>query len=511
MDLRKRGARKERALPKGRIDPLSVDGNAPGAIGISSESMAALAHLYQVSPSIQAARTVLCGQLLSSGVVVRRAGRDVNLKDTFQRHLESVWIPFARNVIDSFLQFGMCLVSLEEEPPAPFANFLKGREAAGASDMGVSDNGRTKRSRPPDAAQSRAQKRPIDQDSRADARLVAHKQSSTVNLVPHVPDLGTYQLSFVRSGELSYRREYIVSAVGSDAVYRRDYSSELFIKSPPDHSGNICSPTATCFQSASFVAALEELALQAEVVRARQLLVTQPVQRTAHNNNLDPANLFFDSESRAVQASAAAEDDAAQAGSLAMQARLMATINRMQTTNDVSGGAGGGGAATAIPTHVPPALPPTLFAAPERQSVVPGVRPPEARSDLVDIIRVVNDHVAAAFGVPASIIFEGKFSSNSMSQWAHADPNPNPNPNPNRQRPDVALRVSADAALPRPSRQAAAAQHHGGEPRRCCESRVDRVVPRGLSRLQRGRRPRASNRSTRVDRGSRGAVHRRCD
>jgi hypothetical protein len=29
---------------------------------------------------------------------------------------------------------------------------------------------------------------------------------------------------------------------------------------------------------------------------------------------------------------------------------------------------------------------------PERQQVVPGVRPPEARSDLVDLMRVVNDH-----------------------------------------------------------------------------------------------------------------------
>ena len=44
------------------------------------------------------------------------------------------------------------------------------------------------------------------------------------------------------------------------------------------------------------------------------------------------------------------------------------------------------------------------------------MRPPEARSDLVDLIRVVNDHGAASMGVPASVIFEGKFSSNSMSQ-----------------------------------------------------------------------------------------------
>ena len=142
------------------------------------------------------------------------------------------------------------------------------------------------------------------------------------------------------------------------------------------------------------------------------MLVTQPVARTQGSQNLDPANLFFDSESRAVQASATAEDDAAQAGSLALQAQMMATINRLQTSD---AGARPGGT-SAVPTHVPPALPPNLFACPDRQQIVPGVRPPEARSDLVDLMRVVNDHIAAAMGVPASVIFEGKFSSNSMSQ-----------------------------------------------------------------------------------------------
>ena len=34
----------------------------------------------------------------------------------------------------------------------------------------------------------------------------------------------------------------------------------------------------------------------------------------------------------------------------------------------------------------------------------------------MDIMRCVNDHIAGALGVPASVIFEGKFSSNSMSQ-----------------------------------------------------------------------------------------------
>ena len=123
-------------------------------------------------------------------------------------------------------------------------------------------------------------------------------------------------------------------------------------------------------------------------MRARQLLVTQPMQRVAGNNNLDPSNLFFDSESRAVQASATAEDDAQQASSLATQAKMMAMINRLQTTNAVQQP----GSAPAAPAHVPPPMPPQLFACPERQQVVPGVRPPEARSDLVDLMRVVNDH-----------------------------------------------------------------------------------------------------------------------
>ena len=92
-----------------------------------------------------------------------------------------------------------------------------------------------------------------------------------------------------------------------------------------------------------------------------------------------------------MQASATAEDDAQQASSLATQAKMMQIINRLQTTNAVQqpGGAPGPSAA---PAHVPPPMPPQLFAAPDRQQVVPGVKPPEARSDLVDIMRCVNDH-----------------------------------------------------------------------------------------------------------------------
>lgn len=370
MDLRKRGKRKdpvtqEERRKKARLgDPLNaIDAGSPGEIRVSSDTMVAIQHLYNSSPSIQAARTILQGQLLGSGVVVRREGRDVNLTPTFSRHLEDVWLPFARDVVDHFLMFGFVLVSLETEAPPPFANFLKGKEMAATSAMAPRGRAAPPAREAPTPTETRARAGgPVEDDVRLDARLRrANKgrvSGTGANLVPMVPDLGQYEVSFVHAGDSNYKREYRVFSTNSDSIYRQDYASELFFKSHPDPAGNLCSPVATVFQSASFISSLEELALQAEVVRARQLLVTQPAIRTPTNQNLDPSNLFFDSESRAVQASASADEDTAQAHNLATTAKLMAVINRMQTT-DQSGRerpAASGGV-----THVPPPMPPQLF------------------------------------------------------------------------------------------------------------------------------------------------------
>ena len=366
LDLRKRVVRRDPPKTrggKGKEDPSplsAIDAGSPGEIKISNDTLYALNHLYHASPSIQAARTILVSQLLSSGCVVRRDGRDVPLKDTFARHLHDVWVPFSKKVIDHFLQFGFVVVSLEEEAPPPFANFIKGKAMAAQSEMGPAANGDDNRRKdPPDQSQLRAQKRPIaassDQKLRTPKRGAGVAGPSTpTNFVPVVPDVGQCELSFIYVGESNYRRQYRIFSTNSDSVYKQDFSSEVFFRHEPDAAGNICSPVATVFQSASFISALEELALQAEVVRARQMLVTQPISKTQGAQNLDPANLFFDSESRAVQASATAEDDAAVAQNLALQAKMMATINRLQTT-DTSGRPGG---SSAVPAHVPPPMPP---------------------------------------------------------------------------------------------------------------------------------------------------------
>jgi hypothetical protein len=395
MPILNRGLKRKtkETVNKNRNNGLNVGPAAPlstselGEVYISSNDLDKLHALYTTSPSIQACRSILVGQLLGSGIVIRRDGKDISLKPTFQQHIEQHWLPFARDLIDSFLTFGFAVVALDEQLPEKFARLRN-------LDVGA--------------------KKPT-------------------NYIPLVVDHALYTLSYERVGEFGYQRNYRVQ-ITKNSKYVVDSTCEVFCRTPPDAYGNPISPTSTVYQSASFVSALEDLALQAEVVRSRQVLVTQSATKHLNAQGIDPQSLFFDSESRHNNQQSNVEDDADAANALAIQSKLMTVINRMQTTDgngssesthrrSVAGGS----------TSVPPPLPPYLFSTPEKQSVVSGIRPPECRNDLTEIIRVMNDHVGASFGCPASIIFEGKYSSNSMSQCAAAfqqsiidSTNPNP-------------------------------------------------------------------------------------
>ena len=373
MDLRKKGARaaRPRQSPGGPLAPLS---NATtGEVRISTDQMHAIHQLYQTSSSMQAARQILLGQLLSSGIVIRRKGKDVELTEQFAKHLEGVWLPFARDVIDSLLQYGFVAVSIEEELPPPFGGLN---------------------------SEEREAKRPRTLSLQTAPRQVDNP-SGAVNLVPVVCETGSYEVSFVLGGRGGYRREYRVASMSASKSYTIDSDVGLFFKTPPDTYGNINSPVATCFDQASFVAALQELALNAEVTRARTQLVTQTVPKPNGSGAaaLEPAALFFDSESRALQSSDSQSQANEQAQSLGMMAKMMEELNRLRTTNfpDSSGRPG-------PVSHLPPEVPPRLFTIPDRQQLVPNLRAPEARSDLEALLRYSNDAICASMGVPASIV-----------------------------------------------------------------------------------------------------------
>lgn len=363
---------------------------------------------------MQAARCILMGQLLSSGIVLRRNGKDVPLTEGFAKHLESVWMPFARDVIDAFIQYGFAAVSIEEEDPPPFTAFKNGGKGVGDA---VDAEKRSKRQRLGSTA-----------PAKAESETAQDLLRSQTNLIPCVCEMGTYEVSWLMGGRRGYKRRYRVATLSNARALQVDPDVGLFFKSEPDSYGNINSPVATCFEQAAFVAALQELALNAEVVRARTQLITQAAPKIGTAAaQLDAANMFFDSESRAIHERDKANENNEQASSLAMMVRLCESLNKSQTHAAPGGGAG----PSAGPlSHVPPEvrsfdtqtqhwkavlttcvctlqIPPRLFTIPERQQVVPNLRAPESRTDLENLMRIVNDQICAALGVPASVVFEG--------------------------------------------------------------------------------------------------------
>lgn len=360
LDLRKRGARstQPRTAPGGPLSALETAGH--GETRVSVEQMKAISQLYWSSTSFQAARQILLGQLLSSGIAVRRQGKDVELTEDFAHFIEATWLPFARDVVDSFLQYGFVAVSIEEELPEPFAPASK----------------RSRRSLP----------------SQTGAKVTAKlgENDKLANLVPIVAEIGTYEVSFIHGGRGGYRREYRVSCLSANQSYTIDEQMGLFWKTPCDLHGNLCSPVATGFESASFISSLTELALNAEVIRTRTQLITQSQPKPPGSGALDAANLFFDSESRAIQTGDAAEADRAQAQSLSLVTKLCDVIARVRVLNQAQpngvGNCGwlmcavlllllqnkyqttnnsGGGPSSAPTSHLPPEIPPRLFTVPK--------------------------------------------------------------------------------------------------------------------------------------------------
>jgi len=385
-----------------------------GECRINTKQMAAIQHLYHTSPSIQATRTILMGQLLGSGLQLTRAGKAVKLTPTFSRYLESKWTPFAREVIDHTLMYGMCVVSIEEEDPPPFSKFIeesrkvavpsaKRRKAAGG---------------PASDAPSGQPGDPQTKSASEGAQVVANAPgppASAPNLVPIVPVYGTYEVAMTPSGRAAYSRRARVFTTSPAHAYTEDPYAAVFFRNDPDVDGNLVSPVASAFEFASFVNALRELALSAEVVRATPTLVTQSAPRTNNSTSggVDTASLFFDSEARAVNQQQSDAEASERTQQLGLTVRLAAELNRLRTHVQDPGSSSTG---VAAPSTLPPEVPPRLFALPDKQQLVPNALQPQARTDLEQLMRLANDHIAAAMGVPASVVFEGRFSSNSMSQ-----------------------------------------------------------------------------------------------
>lgn len=320
--VRRAGERREprRRGGKGLLDhSLGIHAHAVGEGRVNLQQQHAIANLYATHPAMSAARTVLLGQMLSGGLQVTRGGEAADLKPAFKRHLERHWLPFARDVIDSFLMWGFCVSVFEEEET--------------------------------EDALRRAAKR-----ARRDAVLKKEKVDKEIgNIVPRVPDLGTYEVAWNSGGRLGYIRDYYVYSNAPGHATSTDEEAFVHIRQAPDMQGNIVSPIASIFELGSFVNALTELAFTAEVARSTPSIVTQ-VRKPEKGAALDAGALFFDTQSRNVQAGQEAEESQQAARVLELQARLAKEINKVQQWDRGTPAQTDAGRSAAVPPDITPKL-----------------------------------------------------------------------------------------------------------------------------------------------------------
>ena len=332
LSVRNRG---KRAAPKRKgAEPFNVGPSIglastgkPGEFKLNMNQIEAIQQLYTSSPAIAAARSVLRGQLLGGGIVLRRGGEDVTLKPEFQRYLSSKWLGFAGDVLDSFLCWGLCVVAYDE-----------------------------------------------DLDLKRQAQRVATKGSKPEPvLAPMVPPRECIEIAFRQTGKMGYTRQYIVyNMAGPVHVTKTDDDARVFIRQQPDAVGNVISPMATVFEMGAQIQALNELALTAEITLARPRIWTQERVKK-DGQQVETQNLFFDSESRQIQTDLDNEGNAEQTRSLAMQTQLVGIINKLQQAktdnpngfDHIRGSFSGKGVASGSTSHVPPEVAPSVFNVPK--------------------------------------------------------------------------------------------------------------------------------------------------
>ena len=315
---------------------LGVHAGQIGEHRLNMSQVHAIDNLFNTHPAVQAARSVLHGQLLSGGLQVLRGGKRATLQPTFQAHLTKYWLPFARDIIDHLLKFGMVPFCFELEPEDLVQKAVKRvrRESeASATKDGKGVASRRARPKPPR------------------------------NQIPVVPMLGTYDIGWAAGGRAGYTRNYYVYSQAPGMTTKPDEECFVHVRQHPDGVGNINSPIASVFELGSFVTALTDLAYTAEVSRSLPAVTTQ-VRKPDKINSLDTGALFFDSESRAVAGGQQAEESESAATQLQMQAALMKVINQLQTHREggdpLSRRQESGRAAIS-----PPDIPPRLFVLPK--------------------------------------------------------------------------------------------------------------------------------------------------
>ena len=290
----------------------------------------------------------------------------VVLTSEFERHLRGPWLDCASKILDSILKWGLVVVVLDEDVQL-------------------------------------ARKR----------RRMSRGRSLDPVLIPLVPELDTYDLKTAMGGSKGYTQIYKVYSRSIVHQARLDEEAQVHIVQKPDGVGNVRSPMATCMEAISFTDCLTELALCAEISNARPSITTQAAPERA-----DEQNMPFDTEGRGVATDLETEDNRSAVRALDEQLRLTRILNRLQTTRaePPPPGANRPSVVHGQAGHLPPAVPAQIFMAPLGQQLVQPGPPPAARGDIVQLLRLSTESIAAAFGVPVDLILNGRHDSKTTAE-----------------------------------------------------------------------------------------------
>ena len=382
MESRSRGSRRRTGETRRRASftPGLGKDSFENETRVNAEQVASLEQMFRTHPSLVAAANVIRAQLLSGGLMLRRGGQPIEMTPEFKQHIDRKWVPFARDVIDSFLIQGYSVVSYEDD-----------------------DDGDVVRDSSEESVQG---------ERRA--------------VVPIVPPIGSYGLVFRMVGRMGYKRQYKVYPAAAMRMSEPDEEVHIYVRDDPDANGNINSPVACVANMASFIDTLFDLAVEAEVGRANPIIVTQPPRQTGASS-VNPSDMFFDTESQEMHGNQVRNDNRLSAELLRMQLQLCAEMNQRRTPETGFGAGldisrrGSTGAKLSPAARAAAAsagsLATRMFALPKDQEMT-SYPLPQARADLGDLIRQGVEQMCAAMGVPSSLVMEARYASQSTSQLA---------------------------------------------------------------------------------------------
>lgn len=339
---------------------------------VNMSQCADLFRLYLQKPALVSARMVLQAQLLSAGLTLRRNGEIVDLTSEFRRHVDCIWLPFAKSVIDSVIALGFCVVSYELDTSQQEITLPTKHEQ-------------------------------VKQEN--------HSQPGTSKtVVPNVASIGSYQLAFCESGASGYGRQYKVYAKTTGYATVHDENVRVFVREHPQQTGEITSAVASIATMSRFTDDLLTLAMKTETGRAAPAIVTQERRAGGGSGANNPSDMFFDSESRDIHTDGIRREDEQAAMALQLQMQFCRTTNARNAFDPRNPDVPWSGSSSKSNSINPPTL--TLPKSHELASYPL----PQARTDLGDLLRFTQDQMCSAMGVPSGLLFDSGFAGKSTAQ-----------------------------------------------------------------------------------------------